>query len=92
MKKYIKVYLDYFGYGEHSFIPCEMLGCGKRSGPPHHIQNKQMGGSKNKDHIDNLIGLCDKHHDWAHSPNTREKQERLKKIHLDFIKQFLMTA
>lgn len=26
MKNYIKVYLDYFGYGEQDFIPCEACG------------------------------------------------------------------
>ena len=60
MKKYVKVYLDYFGYCEQDFIPCEKCGC--RAVDVHHVNKRSAGG---KDEIDNLIGLCRECHDKA---------------------------
>lgn len=65
MKKHTKIYLDYFEYGEQDFIPCE--NCGKKAVDIHHIEVKGMGGSKAKDYIENLIALCRKCHELAHS-------------------------
>lgn len=62
MQKHVKLYLDYFGYGEQDFIPCEM--CGGKADDIHHIVYKSQGG---KDEISNLIGLCRRHHEQAHS-------------------------
>lgn len=56
MKKHTKVYLSYFGYGLDDFIPCEL--CGNRAVDIHHINARGMGGSKDKDSIDNLMALC----------------------------------
>lgn len=57
MKKYIKVYMDGMGFVEGDYIPCEY--CHQHeSGPPHHIIARGMGGSKHRDVIENLIGLC----------------------------------
>ena len=56
MKKHTKVYLDYFGYGMDSFIPCEL--CNSRAVDIHHIDCRGMGGSKDKDNIENLMALC----------------------------------
>ena len=61
MRNYIKTYLNYFGYGEDDFIPCERCGA-KVEGPPHHIEPRGMGGSKNRDNIEDLIGLCNDCH------------------------------
>jgi len=60
MKNHTKVYMDYFGYGEDDFIPCEV--CGNRAVDIHHINCRGMGGSNNKDVIENLMGLCREHH------------------------------
>jgi peptide deformylase len=60
MKKHVKIYLDYFGYGVDDFIPCEV--CGSRAVDIHHIDCRGMGGSKNKDEISNLQALCRQHH------------------------------
>jgi 5-methylcytosine-specific restriction endonuclease McrA len=37
--------------------------CYKPSVDAHHVQTRGRGG---KDTLDNLIGLCRKHHDWVH--------------------------
>ena len=63
MQKHTKIYMDYFGYGEDDFIPCEIPGCGVRANDTNHIKCRGMGGSKTKDYIENLMALCRKHHD-----------------------------
>lgn len=59
MKKHTKIYFDYFGYDESSFIPCEV--CRKKAVDIHHIESRKMGHSKehsDKDTIDNLMAVC----------------------------------
>jgi hypothetical protein len=74
MRKHTRAYLDYFGYGEEDFICCEV--CGRRAVDIHHIKARGMGGSKNRDHISNLMAL------------DRECHERLgdKKQYIDFLR------
>ena len=79
MKAYTKIYMEFFGYSEADFIPCEV--CGQRAVDIHHIDNKGMGGSKTKDHIENLMALCRGCHDAAH--NEKISKESLKNIHLN---------
>jgi ribosome-binding protein aMBF1 (putative translation factor) len=56
MKHHTRTYLDYFNYGIEDFIPCEV--CGSRAQDVHHVRARGMGGSKYRDHIDNLMGVC----------------------------------
>jgi hypothetical protein len=56
MKKYVKTYLDYFGYDTSDTIFCEL--CGAVAVDINHIDAKGMGGSKLKDNIENLIAVC----------------------------------
>jgi 5-methylcytosine-specific restriction endonuclease McrA len=56
LKKHTKIYLNYFGYDESSFIGCEV--CGARAVDIHHIDCRGMGGSKTKDTIENLMAVC----------------------------------
>lgn len=60
MKNHTKVYLRFFGYSGYEFMPCEI--CGARAVDIHHIRARGMGGSKEKDNIENLMGLCRAHH------------------------------
>jgi hypothetical protein len=60
MQKYVEIYLDHFGYDINDFIPCEI--CGAKAVDVHHIE----GRGKGKDVISNLMGLCRKHHRYAH--------------------------
>lgn len=56
MKNHTKIYFKYFGYSGQEFIPCEC--CGARAVDIHHIEARGMGGSKQKDIIDNLMAVC----------------------------------
>ena len=56
MKKHTKIYLDYFNYSIADFIPCEV--CGTKAVDIHHIECRGMGGSNEKDNINNLQALC----------------------------------
>ena len=73
MKKHVKIYLSYFGYGMDDKPICE--NCGKAViNDIHHIDNKRMGGSKEKDHIANLIGLCRECHTDAHAEKISKSE------------------
>jgi 5-methylcytosine-specific restriction endonuclease McrA len=60
VQKHTRIYLDHFGYGQDSWIPCEV--CGSRAVDIHHIERRGMGGSRHADYIENLMGLCRKCH------------------------------
>lgn len=73
MKKHIKIYFDFFNYGEQDKIPCELCQC--ISVDCHHIFPKKMGGHKTYEHngktfdiedISNIIALCRDCHLKAH--------------------------
>jgi len=77
MKKYIKIYADYFGYEE--YLPCEV--CLRPAVDVHHIKYKSRGGL---DILENLMGLCRECHNLAHDEKFTERQ--LREIHLEKIK------
>ena len=77
MKKYKKVYLDYYGYDFTDFIGCEI--CNAPSVDIHHLIIKGMGGSKTKDYIENLMALCRSCHTKCHS--SIEFNSKAKEIH-----------
>lgn len=77
MKKHVKVYCDHFGYGEQSYMPCEI--CGVRLNDCHHIHGRGPG----KDVIENLMGLCRECHNLAHAEKI--SKEDLQKIHNFFL-------
>jgi hypothetical protein len=56
MKKHIKIYLEHFNYDTDEFIPCEVCGC--KAVDIHHIKARGMGGSNDKDTIENLMAMC----------------------------------
>jgi len=56
MKKHTKIYMDYHNYDVSDWIACEH--CGTTAVDIHHLEGRKMGGSKNKDFIENLIALC----------------------------------
>jgi hypothetical protein len=70
LKKHVAIYIKAFGIGEQSYVPCEA--CLRdmkmvRATDIHHLENRGMGGSKNKDCLENLCALCRSCHDKAHS-------------------------
>jgi len=76
--------MDYFDYGEQDIIPCEA--CGNPAVDVHHIYGRGEG----RDVITNLMALCRKHHEKAHSTVTKSEMQF---IHNNFMagnrKQFL---
>ncbi|QDP51031.1 MAG: hypothetical protein Unbinned6004contig1002_17 [Prokaryotic dsDNA virus sp.] len=56
MKKYTKIYMKYYNYDISDWIACEH--CGTTAVDIHHISGRGIGGSNNKDFIENLIALC----------------------------------
>ncbi len=49
----------------------------------HHIEPRRMGGSKLKDFIENLMGLCRRHHDDCEDGTISTEEQ--KRIHLKFM-------
>jgi len=56
MKNHTKIYLKYFGYGIDDYIACEV--CDNRAVDIHHIEARGMGGTKNKESIEQIMALC----------------------------------
>jgi len=71
--------MNYFKYAEEDFIPCEA--CGKDAADIHHINGRGEG----KDVIENLMALCRKHHEQAHSDKNLLKKSDYQYIHNSFL-------
>lgn len=87
MKPHVKLYLNFFNYAEQDYMPCEIIGCTRRAVDIHHIHCRGMGGTKKKDTIENLIGLCREHH--IKLGDKKEYFEVLKAAHNLFIEKSL---
>lgn len=81
MKKHTNIYLDYFGFNDTDFVPCEV--CGKPATDIHHIEARGMGGSKTKDNIENLQALCRTCH--IEYGDISYLKDMLKKIHKKYM-------
>lgn len=77
MRKHTKIYFEALDYpfDPDMYHPCEV--CGSKMVDIHHIESRGMGGSKEKDTIDNLMGLCRNCHNKFGD----------KKGYLEFLKQ-----
>lgn len=84
MRKHTKIYMDYFGYGKEDFISCEI--CGKRAVDIHHINARGMGGSKDKDTIENLMAVDRECH--IKYGDKKEYMDFLKEKHQQFIDSY----
>jgi 5-methylcytosine-specific restriction endonuclease McrA len=78
MQKHTQIYLQGMGYKKTDFIPCEV--CGSQAVDIHHIEARGMGGSKDKDTIENLMGCCRQCH--IKYGDKKQYKEFLKEIHL----------
>ena len=76
MKSYTKKYLNYFGYDESDFIPCE--NCGAKAVDIHHLSPRSIAKAM-LNHIENLCALCRPCH--IRAGNDYRFNEELKKIH-----------
>lgn len=81
MKKHTQIYMKYFGYGIDDFIGCEV--CGNKANDIHHIDARGMGGSQDKDKIENLMAVCRMCHERY--GDKKEYIELLKQTHDRFI-------
>ena len=73
--------MDFFDYGEQDFVMCEM--CQQdRAVDIHHLESRGMGGSKNKDYIENLMGLCRDCHNKAESDSMFNMFCKIKHLEL----------
>ena len=84
MKNHTKTYLKYFGFNIPEDCFCEI--CGVYANDIHHIESRGMGGSNNKDNVENLMALCRKHH--IEYGDVVDKKAWLKNIHLQFIGKY----
>ena len=71
MKKYIKTFLDYYGYAPGEYIPCFI--CSRNSNDLHHVIFRSQGGT---DEVTNICPLCRDCHTKAHT--NKEFNEKLK--------------
>ena len=71
------------GFDETSFVPCEV--CGHLAVDIHHLSARQIGGSKKKDTIGNLIAVCRSCH--IKYGDKKQYMEMLKEIHERAMKQ-----
>jgi hypothetical protein len=69
--------MEFFRYTESDFIPSEISG--ERAADIHHINCRAMGGSKDKDHIMNLMALTRKEHEKY--GDKKQYKEWLNDIH-----------
>lgn len=81
--KYIKVYMDYFGYQIKEDIICEVCNDGTIADNIHHIN----GRGKDKDIIENLIALRYDIHDAMHTQSPPYSKAELTAIHLEFMQK-----
>lgn len=82
MKAHTKIYLQYFNFKIPEDCFCEI--CGNYANDIHHIEARKMGGTKQKDSIENLMALCRRHH--LQYGDIKDKKDYLKEIHLQFMK------
>jgi hypothetical protein len=76
--------MDFFGYGEGDWIPCEM--CNSTGVDIHHIEKQsKFGSKKEKDFIENIMCLCRDCHIKAESDSLFNMYCRIK--HLEFVCQ-----
>lgn len=82
MKNHTKVYMNYFGYDISDFIPCELTG--NKCIDIHHIDSRGLGGSKQKDVIENLMGMTRELH--GKYGDKKQHMEFLQEAHSAFMK------
>ena len=87
MQEHIKVYRTFYNLKDTSEFFCVV--CGTQADDVHHIDPKKMGGSKLKNHIENLSALCRKHHELCHKDSKFNAE--VKCIVLDMAKEVIQA-
>jgi ferredoxin len=65
MKKHTRIWMAGMRYDKGSIPLCEV--CGAVATDVHHVRLRGMGGAKNLDYFENLLGLCRSCHQACHS-------------------------
>ena len=73
--------MEYFNYTSSDYIACEV--CKSPAVDIHHIDARGMGGSKEKDVIENLMALCRNCH--IEYGDKKHFKEWLRKVHYNHI-------
>ena len=84
MQKHTTIYFQYFSYDESDFVPSELSG--KRATEIHHIENKGMGSSEDKDYIENLMALTREEHLFY--GDKVQYMDFLKQKHKEFMNEY----
>ena len=72
--------MQFFDYGEQDFVMCEFCQ-NDRAVDKHHLTKKsKFGSKKEKDYIENLMGLCRDCHNKAESDNMFNFYCRIKHL------------
>lgn len=79
-------------WGKDDLFICEICyikyGFTTRLADVHHIESRGMGGSKERDNPENLIGVCRIHHNYCHAdpPEQKISKNEQREIHRRFTK------
>ena len=80
MKTHTKVYMQFFDYGEQDFVMCEMCQQDRAVDIHHLTKQSKFGNKKEKDYIENLMGLCRDCHMKAESDSSFNMFCRIKHL------------
>ena len=83
MKKHTKIYMEYFSYHLSDWMPCEICGC--EAVDLHHIEARGMGGSNERDVLENLMALCRGHHIFY--GDKKQYKQMLIDVHTKFMEK-----
>ena len=77
MSKARNLYKKFYRIGEQDRPLCSIRGCKNYMGEVHHIIPKKMGGRKDLDFIENLLGLCNACHRNIHDKNLYTTEDQI---------------
>ena len=80
MKNHTKVYMQFFDYCEQDFVMCEFCQNDRAVDIHHLTKQSKFGSKKEKDYIENLMGLCRDCHNKAESDNMFNFYCRIKHL------------
>jgi len=72
--------MQFFDYGEQSFVMCEACQQDRAVDIHHLTKQSKFGNKKEKDYIENLMGLCRDCHNKAESDNMFNMYCRIKHL------------
>ena len=82
MQKYVKIFLDFWGYTTADIILCQVRadGCQNVATDILHIDHRKMGGNPEKNVIENLMASCRNCHTLLDSEKLNRDEIRKENI------------